>query len=500
MALFVALRLPMMDSLVSAVVGGGSLVVAATIAIAVIWVAVSVVRSRSGRTLSSRVQRSYARDAARDEAAAQQRLLQADEIVRFARDELAFAQAGFGEVRSQEFERALGRAEEALPRAFALQEALRAAPTEAEKSRVSLEIIGILDGVIPTLLEEQKHFTELRSQDSGVESRLASVRGHIEETAAQLPSAQEKLRALALSFPASSLASLEDNPDQARALLDQARQACERAEAALVSQRDVAIQALETASRALSMAQHQVSAIFEAEDHIRDAAQSLASGIGSLTNDLADARRLNADDAAFEPLIDEARAAIMNAQAVREGSGDPLGALERLTAAEAALDAALAPLRSREENQARQAASAQRYLDHAEASVRSAREFLEARRGVMPLDARSDLHEAERFLEEARRHLHSDPDRSMRASDNASEAAKRVSGSFAPFSMPGGFAGGTFGQLPEMLSPSRMTMNKTVSMGMSMGGALLWQTLDTVVDVVIDEALDGKKKKKRKRD
>lgn len=496
MALFVALRLPMMDSVVSAVVGGGSLVVAITIAIAVLWVVVSAVRSRSGRSLSSRVQRSYAQDAARDEAAAQQRLLQADEIVRFARDELAFAQAGFGEVRSQEFERALGRAEEALPRAFALQETLRNAPTEAEKSRVALEIIGILDGVMPALLEEQKRFTQLRSQDSGVESRLATVRGHIDETEGQLPAAEERLRGLALSFPASSLVSLEDNPDQARTLLAQARQACERAEAALASQRDVAIQALETASRALSMAQHQVQAIFEAEDHIRDAAQSLAAGIGSLTNDLADARRLTDDDAAFDPLIDEARAAILNAQEVREGAGDPLSALERLTAAEAALDAALAPLRSREENRTRQAASAQRYLEHAEASVRHAKEFLEARRGVMPLEARSDLHEAERFLEEARRHLQSDPDRSMRAADNAVEAAKRVSGSSSPFSIPGGIAGGSIGQLPEILSQPRSMMN----VGMSMGGALLWQALDTVVDVVIDEALDGKKKKKRKRD
>lgn len=495
MAIFLALRLPMMDSLVSAVVGGGSLVVGLTIAVAVIWVVVSVARSRSGRSLSSRVQRSYARDAARDEAAAQQRLLQADEIVRFARDELAFAQAGFGEVRSQEFERALGRAEEALPRAFAMQEALRNAPTEAEKSRVALEIIAILDGVMPTLLEEQKRFTQLRSQDSGVESRLTTLRGHIDETERQLPAAQERLRGLALAFPASSLVSLEDNPDQARALLTQAREACARAEAALTSQRDVAVQALETASRALSMAQHQVQAIFDAEDHIRDAAQSLAAAIGSLTNDLADARRLKADDAAFAPLIDEARAAIINAQEVRESSGDPLGALERLTAAEAAVDAALAPLRSREENRTRQMASAQRYLEHAEASVRNAKEFLEARRGVMPLDARSDLHEAERFLEEARRHLLSDPDRSMRAADNASVAAKRVSGSFAPFSMPGGFAGGPVGEFPQVLSPPRSVMN----MGMSVGGALLWQALDSMVDVVIDEAMDGKKKKRKKR-
>ena len=134
MAPFVDFRLPMMDSFISTVVGGGALVVGMTIAVAVIWVIVSVLRSRSGHSLSSRVQRSYARDAARDEAAAQQRLLQADEIVRFARDELAFAQAGFGEVRSQEFERALGRAEEALPRAFALQENLRRAPNDAEKA------------------------------------------------------------------------------------------------------------------------------------------------------------------------------------------------------------------------------------------------------------------------------------------------------------------------------------------------------------------------------
>ena len=242
------------------------------------------------------------------------------------------------------------------------------------------------------------------------------------------------------------------------------------------------------------MAQHQVQAIFQAEDHLRDATQALAAGIGSLTNDCADARRLNADDKAFEPLIVEARAAIINAQSARDGSGDPLAALERLTAAEAALDAALAPLRSREENLTRQATSAQRYLDHAEVSVRHAQEFLEARRGVMPLDARSDLHEAERFLEEARRHLHSDPERSMRAADNASIAAKRVSGSFAPFSIPGGFAGGSVGQFPNLLQQPQSMMN----MGMSVGGALLWQALDTVVDVVIDEALDSKKKRKKR--
>lgn len=353
-------------------------------------------------------------------------LLQADELVRSAADELDFARAQFGETKTDAYAKALSVAQAGIAKAFASQQTMNEASDSRSRTEAALTLQHELNQVMPALVEQQKAFSQLRDEEASVPTQATDVKTRILEAIAALPSVEAELTALQTLYSSTTVASLMDNPQQARALLDSASVAANQATSLATSDPSAALVQLDIARRALAMAGHQTEAIMSAKHDLAAANEVLTKAIASITSDLSDVTILKADSAAFAPLVAEAQKAVAKAQSARAGSGDPLAALENLRLAESQLDAALEPLRSQADARERKVQAARNAVSDAQAQYARANSYIQGRRGVIPLDVRSTLAEAKAELDQAVALVQTDPDQAMTLAKSARSVALTV--------------------------------------------------------------------------
>lgn len=424
-----------------------------------IGVARSSRRNRLAAQQAAQVDAESARHAAQE---ANRQLLSADEQVRTATDELNYARAQFGLNSTDEFARAIEAGKAAVSRGFSAQAQMNSAPAPAEQLRLATAIMQDLGANMNPLSTIQASFATKRAEQASLPERIAEARERLSEELADLERAKSELTSISALYPAQMLASLQDNPDQASALLTSARTALDTAEASAATDRAHAASALDTALRALTMANHQTDAIFSAKSDLDAIRDRLVAAISSISSDITDVNELNTDPAVFNPLVADAHAAIAEAQAALANNGDPLAALEHLRMSEATLDAALEPLRTKEEayEKARTAAEAQ--ISLAESAVAQAQRYVQGRRGAIDLELRSTLNNAESALSTARRSLEDDPEAASTHAMNARALADAV------MATPIQNFGGSWGQ---------PTTGNGSFTGSSLGDFLLWSTL-----------------------
>ena len=415
-----------------------------------------------------------ARDAERarqlvDEANRQ--LLSADEQVRSADDELAFAQAQFGALRTQEYGASLQAARAAVSQCFALQQQMNTAASDAHRASLATRIMDALGTAMNDLIEKQRAFASMRDERADLPRQIREAREQLAEFEGRLADTKAELASVSGLYPGQMVASLLDNPDQARALLDSARGALDNAEAAASSSPDAAANALDTARRAMAMANHQMDAVFAAKTDLSAIEDTLTRAIASITSDLSDVTRLGADQAAFAPLVADARKAVDDAQRARSGTGDPLGALEALRTAEATLDAALEPLRSAEEALERKNGAATDRIAEAEALVEQADRHIQGRRGAVDLDTRSQLSQAHSALSKAR--AATEPTEAASHAATAAALARQVLAAPVTPSAPT-FSAGT---PPTFNTGTPQSRGNGSFTGSSLGDFLLWSTI-----------------------
>ena len=308
----------------------------------------------------------------------------------------------------------------------------------------------------------QASFATKRAEQASLPDRIAEARERLAEELTDLERAKSELTSISALYPPQMLASLQDNPEQAEALLTSARTALDTARASSTTDRAHAASALDTALRALTMANHQTDAIFSAKadlDAIRD---RLVAAINSISADITDVNELDTDPTVFNPMVADAHAAIAEAQAALANNGDPLAALEHLRMSEATLDAALEPLRTKEEAYEKAYAAAEAQISLAESAVSQAQRYVQGRRGAIDLELRSTLNNAETALSTARRSLEDDPEAASAHATNARALADSV------MATPIQNFGGSWGQ------PATGNGSYT---GSSLGDFLLWSTL-----------------------
>ena len=397
---------------------------------------------------------------------ANQQLLSADEQVRSAADELDFARAQFGIAATDEFARTLEAARAAVARGFERQKQMEDATGDAEKRSMASAIMRDLGENMNPLSAVQAAFEQRRSEQATLPSRLTEASERLVEQRGDLERATAELAAIAGIYPAQMLTSLQDNPEQAHALLETAASAIEAAKQAVDTDRALAESTLDTAHRALMMAKHQTDAIFSAKSDLDAIRDRLGAAIGSISADLADVTSLRAEPAVFDPLVADARAAIAEGQAALMNNGDPLAALEHLRASEANIDAALAPLRSQRENAEKARANAQAQISLAETAFERAERYVQGRRGAIDLSVRSTLHDSEQSLKAARAAISSDPAKASALASDARAKADRVLATPLPNAADSWNAG--YSGRPT--SPGS-------SIGSSLGEALLWSIL-----------------------
>ena len=431
--------------------------------VGVIAIAIGVARSsRRNRLAAQQATQVDAERAAHAAQEANRQLLSADEQVRTATDELNYARAQFGLNSTDEFARAIEAGKAAVSRGFSAQGQMNSATAPAEQLRLATAIMQDLGANMNPLSAIQASFATKRAEQASLPERIAEARERLAEELTDLERAKSELASISTLYPAQMLASLQDNPEQASALLTSARTALDTAEASAPTDRAHAASALDTALRALTMANHQTDAIFSAKSDLDAIRDRLVTAISSISSDITDVNELNTDPAVFNPLVADAHAAIAEAQAALANTGDPLAALEHLRMSEATLDAALEPLRTKEEayEKARTAAEAQ--ISLAESAVSQAQRYVQGRRGAIDLELRSTLNNAETALSTAQRSLEDDPEAASTHAMNARALADSV------MATPIQNFGGSWGQ------PTTGNGSYT---GSSLGDFLLWSTL-----------------------
>ena len=397
---------------------------------------------------------------------ANRQLLSADEQVRSAADELDFARAQFGIAATDEFARTLEAARAAVARGFERQKQMEDATGDAEKRSIASAIMRDLGENMNPLSAVQAAFEQRRSEQATLPSRITEASERLVEQRGDLDRATAELAAIAGIYPAQMLTSLQDNPEQAHALLETAASAIEAAKQAVDTDRALAESTLDTAHRALMMAKHQTDAIFSAKSDLDAIRDRLGAAIGSISADLTDVTSLRAEPTVFDPLVADARAAIAEGQAALMNNGDPLAALEHLRTSEANIDAALAPLRSQRENAEKARANAQAQISLAETAFERAERYVQGRRGAIDLSVRSTLHDSEQSLKAARAAISSDPAKASALASDARAKADRVLATPLPNAADSWNAG--YSGRPT--SPGS-------SIGSSLGEALLWSIL-----------------------
>ena len=431
--------------------------------VGVIAIAIGVARSsRRNRLAAQQATQVDAERAAHAAQEANRQLLSADEQVRTATDELNYARAQFGLNSTDEFARAIEAGKAAVSRGFSAQGQMNSATLPAEQLRLATAIMRDLGANMNPLSAIQASFATKRAEQASLPERIAEARERLAEELSDLERAKSELASISALYPAQMLASLQDNPEQASALLTSARTALDTAEASAPTDRAHAASALDTALRALTMANHQTDAIFSAKSDLDAIRDRLVTAISSISSDITDVNELNTDPAVFNPMVADAHAAIAEAQAALANTGDPLAALEHLRMSEATLDAALEPLRTKEEayEKARTAAEAQ--ISLAESAVSQAQRYVQGRRGAIDLELRSTLNNAETALSTAQRSLEDDPEAASTHAMNARALADSV------MATPIQNFGGSWGQ------PTTGNGSYT---GSSLGDFLLWSTL-----------------------
>ena len=431
--------------------------------VGVIAIAIGVARSsRRNRLAAQQATQVDAERAAHAAQEANRQLLSADEQVRTATDELNYARAQFGLNSTDEFARAIEAGKAAVSRGFSAQGQMNSATAPAEQLHLATAIMQDLGANMNPLSTIQASFATKRAEQASLPERIAEARERLAEELTDLERAKSELASISTLYPAQMLASLQDNPEQASALLTSARTALDTAEASAPTDRAHAASALDTALRALTMANHQTDAIFSAKSDLDAIRDRLVTAISSISSDITDVNELNTDPAVFNPMVADAHAAIAEAQAALANTGDPLAALEHLRMSEATLDAALEPLRTKEEayEKARTAAEAQ--ISLAESAVSQAQRYVQGRRGAIDLELRSTLNNAETALSTAQRSLEDDPEAASTHAMNARALADSV------MATPIQNFGGSWGQ------PTTGNGSYT---GSSLGDFLLWSTL-----------------------
>ncbi|MBX9244998.1 hypothetical protein ICW40_09265, partial [Actinotalea ferrariae] len=150
------------------------------------------------------------------------------------------------------------------------------------------------------------------------------------------------------------------------------------------------------------------------------------AAVASLTADVADADRLAVPSPPTDPSVAaaaEAARQTLAAVPTERQQGDPLALVRRLTDAEAALDAALAPHRAREEAVARATVRLREVLQRVDVTLVSVNRFVQIHGMTVGTAPRAALAEAQAAVQEANALSETDPVAALAAADRAESRA-----------------------------------------------------------------------------
>lgn len=376
-------------------------------------------------------------------------LVQADDALKTSEEELGFATAGFGEEATAGFRAALETAKAKVSEAFALQQRLddQEPDTEAQQREWYAGILALTAEAEAGLDEQAERFDALRDLEQNAPQALARVEAAARAAEDAIAPAAQRLQALGVQYAASALATVADNPEQARARIAFARDSIEEARTALGrGEAGAAAVDIRSAEEASDQARLLSSAIERLAADLAEGDRAVAAGVDDLDADVRAARAM--PDAGLASLADrvEAEAAAIRAELARAGRS-PLDLSSRVDRVNAEIDRAVQGARDAQVQSERTRAELDRSLLSARSQVQAAEDYLVARRGAIGPEARTRLAEAGRLVVEAQSIAATDPARALASAQRAEQLAGQAM-SLAQQDVSGFGGGGMFGGQP----------------------------------------------------
>ena len=379
-------------------------------------------------------------------------LVATDDAVKTSDQELGFAKAQFGDAATVEFEQALQTARENLNKAFTIKQQLddTTADSEEQTRAWNAEIIRLCDEANAGLDEKAAAFDELRRLEQNAPESLARVQVQRTKAAASIDSADEHLRTLAASYAREALATVADNPDQARQRIRFADEQLKAAQAAIGAGRGgEAAVSIKAAEEAVGQAVLLEDAIDKLGRDFAAAEESAAALITELEGDIAAGSALPDADGRVALAIAATRQQIDAARASLAGPARrPLQTLQGLEAANAQIDGVVAGVRDAAAKAQRAQQMVGQQILQAHAQVSAAEDYIVARRGAIGAEARTRLAEAGAALVQAQQLQSANPEQALqyaqRANQLAGQAIQYAQNDVSAFQGPGssGMLGG----------------------------------------------------------
>ena len=393
-------------------------------------------------------------------------LVATDDAIKTSDQELGFAKAQFGDAATVEFEQALQTARENLNRAFTIKQMLddTTADTEEQTRSWNAEIIRLCDEANAGLDDKAAAFDELRRLEQNAPESLARVQVQRTKAAASIDSADEHLRTLAASYAREALATVADNPDQARQRIRFADEQLKLAQAAIgAGKGGEAAVSIKAAEEAVGQAALLEDAIDKLGRDFAAGEQSAAALITELEGDIAAASALPDADGRVAVAIAATRQQVDAAKASLAGPARrPLQTLQGLEAANAQIDGVVAGVRDAAAKAQRAQQMIGQQILQAQAQVSAAEDYIVARRGAIGAEARTRLAEAGAALVQAQQLQSANPEQALqyaqRANQLAGQAIQYAQNDVSAFQGPGssgmlggGGSGGGGGMLGAVL-------------------------------------------------
>lgn len=369
------------------------------IAVLILWALVQLFRRREGAKPTA----AAGLESLRDRANVQ--LVRADDAVRDADDELAFAIAQFGHERTADFSAALASARVQLTAAFRLKHELDDAFVEsAQKQReTALQIVALSEAITERLEKHRAGFTTLRGAEAEAPERLAGVRRDIRALEERVPETERTIAELRERFAPQLVSTLESTGADVATLIAEATAEADAAEAAVAPSGVNSVGSiLGRAEAAIARAISRLDSVQRRARELDAASDSLDAVLGGVAADLTEAREQR-DSAPGPDEADRITRAIAAVEAAVAGvdSSNPPEALDRVGEAISQLDAALATARSQQQRLEHASLALSSALSSATTQLSEVAAFVAVGGRRVGADARARLALAERELEQA---------------------------------------------------------------------------------------------------
>jgi uncharacterized membrane protein YgcG len=336
-------------------------------------------------------------------------LVDTDDAITSAKQELGFAQAEFSDADCAPFAAALDKAQAELKAAFTLRQQLDDATPEDQPTKVQMYngIIAHCQAAAAVIDEQEKRIQALRDLEKSAPQALAALPKAIDDLQAREQSVKGALSALS-GYAPSSWAAVKGNAEEADKRGAFAEAQIKKGNAALAqtppNNRDAA-SATRAAQEAVAQANQLLDAIESQARALADAKSKLAGELAAAQADINTAGAAiqgGRADPAMAGQLAQATSLLSQAQAQAGATAsDPLAAWKTAHDAHTAADAVLAGQRQAAEQAARNQAAWTTARTMAGQSIARATGYMNARRTGLGTSARTRLAEAERHLAQA---------------------------------------------------------------------------------------------------